>query len=287
MIDVIIIGKGPAGITASIYVQRAGLNSLVIGKDSGALAKTDKIENYYGFEEPISGKELLETGIKQAENLGAKIISEEVISIGYEKNFIIKTNRSSYESKCLIIATGASRNTSNIKGIKEFEGRGISYCAVCDAFFYKGKNVAVLGSGDYAISEAMELAPVAKSVTILTNGRKVPEYRSEKIKINENPVKEFSGDKKINEIKFENNDKINIDGVFIAEGVASSTDLAKKIGAETKNNNIIVNENQETNIKGMYACGDCTQGIKQITKAVYEGTKAGLEAVKFVRSQTK
>lgn len=287
MFDVIIIGKGPAGITASIYIQRAGLNSLVIGKDLGALAKTDKIENYYGFKEPISGKELLETGIKQAENLGSKIISEEVISIGYEENFIVKTTKRIYNSTSLILATGSNRNSSNIKGIKEFEGRGISYCAVCDAFFYRGKDVAVLGSGDYAISEAMELAPIAKSVTILTNGKKAPEYRSENIKINENPVKEFIGNEKIDKIEFENNDKINIDGVFIAEGVASSTDLAKKIGAETKNNNIIVNENQETNIKGMYACGDCTQGIKQITKAVYEGTKAGLEAVKFVRSQTK
>lgn len=287
MFDVIIIGKGPAGITASIYIQRAGLNSLVIGKDLGALAKTDKIENYYGFKEPISGKELLETGIKQAENLGSKIISEEVISIGYEEYFIVKTTKRIYNSTSLILATGSNRNSSNIKGIKEFEGKGISYCAVCDAFFYRGKDVAVLGSGDYAISEAMELAPIAKSVTILTNGKKAPEYRSENIKINENPVKEFIGNEKIDKIEFENNDKINIDGVFIAEGVASSTDLAKKIGAETKNNNIIVNENQETNIKGMYACGDCTQGIKQITKAVYEGTKAGLEAVKFVRSQTK
>ena len=289
MFDSIVIGSGPAGITASLYMARAGLKVLVISKKESTLDKAEKIENYYGFEEPISGEKLKEKGIKQAQRLGVEILEKEAISIKYSENGayeVIVANQGkdeSYIAKTIVLATGVNRNTATIKGIKEFEGRGISYCAICDAAFYRNKNVAVLGSGDYAIGEIEELMPIAANVTMITNGQEPIEYRSEKVEINTKKIKEFRGDTKVQEIEFEDNTKQNIDGIFIAQGIASSVDFAKKLGARIENNYIAVNENMETTVPNIYACGDCTGGILQISKAVYEGTKAGMEIIKKLK----
>ena len=280
MYDVIVIGSGPAGITAAIYAKRRNLSILVISKGIGALQKTEKIDNYYGFESGISGKELYENGVKQAKNLGIDFIEDEVINIEYINQFTIETVNSKYEAKAVILATGVSRNVPNIKGIKEFEGKGVSYCAVCDSFFYKGKDVAVLGDGNYAIHEFETLKPVASSVTILTNGNNMVENRDSSIEVNSKKIREFRGDTKLEEVEFEDNTIQNLNGVFIAMGTASSSDLARKIGARIENNNTIVNENMETTVPGLFACGDCTGGLLQISKAVYEGAKAGLAVLK-------
>ncbi|MEI3393341.1 MAG: NAD(P)/FAD-dependent oxidoreductase [Clostridia bacterium] len=280
MYDVIVIGSGPAGITAAIYAKRRNLSILVISKGIGTLQKAEKIDNYYGFENGISGKELYENGIKQAKNLGIDFIEDEVINIEYINQFTVETVNSKYEAKAVILATGVSRNIPNIKGIKEFEGKGVSYCAVCDSFFYKGKDVAVLGDGNYAIHEFETLKPVASSVTILTNGNTMVENRDSSIEVNSKKIREFRGDTKLEEVEFEDNTIQNLNGVFIAMGTASSSDLARKIGARIENNNIVVNENMETTVPGLFACGDCTGGLLQISKAVYEGAKAGLAVLK-------
>lgn len=280
MYDVIVIGSGPAGITAAIYAKRRSLSILVISKGMGALQKAEKIDNYYGFENGISGKELYENGIKHAKNLGIDFIEDEVINIEYINQFTIETVNSKYEAKAVILATGVSRNAPNIKGIKEFEGKGVSYCAVCDSFFYKGKDVAVLGDGNYAIHEFETLKPIASSVTILTNGNTMVENRDSSIEVNSKKIREFRGDTKLEEVEFEDNTIQNLNGVFIAMGTASSSDLARKIGARIENNNIIVNKNMETTVPGLFACGDCTGGLLQISKAVYEGAKAGLAVLK-------
>ena len=279
MYDVIVIGSGPAGITAAIYAKRRNLSILVISKGNGALQKAEKIDNYYGFENGISGKELYENGIKQAKNLGIDFIEDEIINIEYINQFTVETVNSKYEAKAVILATGVSRNVPNIKGIKEFEGKGVSYCAVCDSFFYKGKDVAVLGDGNYAIHEFETLKPVASSVTILTNGNNMVENRDSSIEVNSKKIREFRGDTKLEEVEFEDNTIQNLNGVFIAMGTASSSDLARKIGARIENNNIIVNENMETTVPGLFACGDCTGGLLQISKAVYEGAKAALHII--------
>lgn len=280
MYDVIVIGSGPAGITAAIYAKRRNLSILVISKGNGALQKAEKIDNYYGFENGISGKELYENGIKQAKNLGIDFIEDEVINIEYINQFTVETVNSKYEAKAVVLATGVSRNIPNIKGIKEFEGKGVSYCAVCDSFFYKGKDVAVLGDGNYAIHEFETLKPIASSVTILTNGNTMVENRDSSIEVNSKKIREFRGDTKLEKVEFEDNTIQNLNGVFIAMGTASSSDLARKIGARIENNNIVVNENMETTVPGLFACGDCTGGLLQISKAVYEGAKAGLAVLK-------
>lgn len=279
MYDVVIVGSGPAGVSAALYLKRAKKDILLISKGEGALKKADKIENYYGIER-ITGDELYKTGIRQVERLGVPIENDEVTNISFEQHFTITTVNSEFEAKNVIIATGTNRVTPNIKGVKEFEGKGVSYCAICDAFFYKDKDVAVVGDGNYAIHEANQLKNVANSVTILTNGSKMVQNRdAADFDIEEEKIREFRGDKSIEEVEFDNNKKKKIDGVFIAIGTATSTDLARKIGALVKNNNIVVNENMETTVKGLYACGDCTGGLLQVNKAVYEGAKAAVSII--------
>lgn len=272
------------GVTASLYTKRANLKTLIFHQEGSALEKTEKIENYYGFSKGISGKKLYEEGIKQAENLEVKVKREEVIGIMNEgKYFKINTTQDEYTSKIVILATGSKKKKPNIKGIEEFEGRGISYCAVCDGFFYKNRNISVLGSGNYAIAETNELINLAEKITILTNGEKEPEFRADNVEIETREIKEIQGEQKVEEIEFTDGTKLKTEGIFIAQGIAGSNDFAKKLGIITKNGNIIVSEKMETNLKGLYACGDCTGGLLQISKAVYEGTIAGTQAIKYIR----
>lgn len=282
--DVVIIGAGPAGISASLYTKRSNLNTLILYQDNSSLKKTEKIENYYGFEKGITGKELYQKGIQQAEKLGIEIKKEEVIKIEMVlNNFVIKTSKSEYRAKVVILATGNRKNKPKIKGIEKLEGKGISYCAICDGFFYRNKSVAVLGSGEYAISETNDLINIAKDITILTNGKKAPEFRAENVKIDTRVLKEIKGENKVEKVEFEEGSQLEVDGIFIAQGVAGSTEFANKLGAITQNDRIIVNEKMETNIKGLYACGDCTGGLLQISKAVYEGTVAGMQVIKYLK----
>ena len=293
MYDVIIVGAGPAGISASLYTIRGNLKTLLIYKEKSALEKTPKIENYYGFKNGINGEELYKTGIEQAKNLGVEVLEEEVTNIQLDfidsdkeqsrQIFKVETLNNEFQTKTVILATGNKKNKPNIEKIDEYEGKGVSYCAVCDGFFYRNKDVAVIGNGNYAISEAMDLQNIVKSIKILTNGQQIPEYRAENVDIINKEIKEINGNNKKEEIEFKDNRKIKIDGIFIAQGVAGSTEFAKKLGAKIEKDKIAVNENMETTIKGLYACGDCTGGLYQISKAVYEGTKAGLQAIKYLK----
>ncbi|MBS5854455.1 MAG: NAD(P)/FAD-dependent oxidoreductase [Clostridia bacterium] len=286
MYDCIIIGKGPAGISAAIYISRSNLKTLVIGKENTALNRAKSIENYYGFEDSISGEELFKNGINQAKKQNIEMKNDEVIDIEYGNGtYIVKTVNSEYETRTIVLATGKSRKTSNIEGETTFEGKGISYCAICDGFFFKGKNVAVIGNGEYALHEAEVLKNVTDKVTIFTNGSKLPENRSLSIQnIIEGRIDSIKGNTKVEEILLEDKRSIPVDGIFIAQGIASSADFAKKLGILLKNNDIIVNENMETNVPGIYAAGDCTGGLLQICKAVYEGAKCGLSIAKKIKN---
>ncbi len=283
MFDVIIIGSGPAGISAALYTRRAGLNTLVIGRDSGSLAKAGAIENYYGFSEPVSGNDLINSGIAAVKRLGVEVISDEVVGLQWNGNLFVRTKTLTLEAVCVIIATGTTRNTPKIEGLTEFEGRGVSYCSTCDGFFFRGKDVCVLGEGSYALSEVQELLPIAKSVTLVTNGLTPAVSVPDEVAVNTKKILSVSGTSAVEEMVFEDGTTLKTDGVFVAVGVAGSTDLAKKVGAQVAGTKIVVDENMETNIPGLYAAGDCTAGMLQIAKAVYEGAKAGTEAIKFVR----
>lgn len=267
-------------------LNEEALNVLVIAKDTGTLEKAKKIENYYGFKS-ITGEELYRNGLEQLKHLNIELVKDEVVQLNYTKKFEVTTVNNVFESKYVVLATGVSRNVPNIRGIKEFEGKGVSYCAICDAFFYRNKNVAVLGSGNYAIHEAEILKPVAKSVTLLTNNEKLVENRDIDLNVNEKKIREVRGYDKVDEVVFDDDTKEKVNGIFVAIGTASTNDLARKIGARVENNNIVVNENLETNVPGLYACGDCTGGILQISKATYEGTKVGLEIINKIKNGKK
>lgn len=285
MANVIIIGNGPAGISAALYTTRSGIETTVIGKDYGALGKASDIENYYGFSTPISGTDLITNGIEGAKRLGATIITDEVVGITFKNKLVVITKENEYLADSIVIATGSSRATPKITGIKELEGRGVSYCAMCDAFFYRGKDVAVIGDGSYALHEAMALLPTSNSVTILTNGKEPSVEIPDTISIDTRAIASIDGIESVSGVVFKDGEQLSVNGIFIAIGVAGSADLAKKIGAETDNNRIVVDENMATTIPGLYAAGDCTGGLLQISKAVYEGAKAGTEVIKYLRSK--
>ena len=285
MYRVIIIGAGPAGITAGIYLKRANIDTLILENGESSLEKTDLIENYYGFENGISGKALYDVGINQAKNLGIVVNREEVLKIEKEHKFKVYTNKNTYETEYIVLATGAKKNKPNIEGIEEFEGKGISYCAICDSFFYRGKNVAIIGSGNYAFSELEDLINVVNKVTILTNGKDIRENRGayNNIEINTKPIKKVIGNQKVEKIVFTDDTQIDIDGIFIAEGVAGSAEFAKKLGILTDKNRIIVDNNMKTNVEKLYSCGDCVGGILQIAKAVDQGMIAAFDIIKNIR----
>ena len=172
---IVIVGDGPAGISAALYAARGNMEPLVVGMGSSSLDKAELIQNYYGLSKPMTGQELHETGIAQAKELGVRFMEAQVLGISGFDTFVIKTTAGDLEAECVILATGSQRKAPRIRGLKELEGRGVSYCAVCDAFFYRGKEVAVLGNGDFALHEAEELAAMASKVTICTNGA-APEF---------------------------------------------------------------------------------------------------------------
>ena len=288
MTKLIIIGDGPAGASAALYALRGNIDTTVISKGYGALEKAHAIENYYGLATPLPGKELHDLGVSQVRKLGADIVSKEVVGISFDGKFKVLTADAEFSADALIIATGTSRKVPRIKGIADFEGLGVSYCAVCDGFFHRGKDVAVLGSGKYALHEAQALLPIAGSVTVLTDGTSPEVEFPSEIKVDERKISHLDGSPMaLSTVVFDDSSSMTISGLFIAQGSASSTDLARKVGIATDSNKIVVDENMATNIPGIFACGDCTGGLLQVSKAVYDGATAGNSVVKYLRELTK
>ena len=290
--DAIIIGKGPAGISAALYTVRANLKTLVLSAGKSALEKADKIENYYGFSEPISGEQLLREGENQLLRIGGEIREEEVIGIDKEDLFRVTTTKGVWQSRTVLIASGQKNISLGITNLKKFEGRGISYCTTCDGFFFRGKKVGVLGFNDYALHEAKELLAFTKDITLFTNG-KATDFSAktreilQSIQIQEKPVRAFEGDQFLEKLVFDDGTEFPLDGIFIAYESASSTTFALKMGILMQDQYIITNQNQETNIEGLYAAGDCTGVFKQIPVAVGQGALAGRQMIEYVRKQKK
>lgn len=285
MFDAVIIGAGPAGISAGLYLKRANKNVLILYHGESQLEKAHKIDNFYGFPLGITGKDLYINGINQAVNLGIEVKDLEVLSIQMNEKmeYTIRTSKEEFNSKVVILATGNKKLRPNIKGVAEFEGSGVSYCAICDGFFYRKKNVVVIGSGTYAISEATELKNVTPNVTILTNGLELNGKAD--IPVITKEIKEIVGEGRVSGVKFMDDTTLDVNGVFIALGEAGGADFAKKLGIYMEKDNIVVDENMRTNIPGVYACGNVVGGLLQINKAAYEGAKAGLDAVKYINEK--
>ena len=283
MANVVIIGSGPAGISAALYTARAGVDTTVLTKGPGSLARAEGIENYYGVPGSISGAELERRGIEGAKEVGVKFVEAEAVGLTFTDKLTVETLSGEYPADAVILATGASRTAPPVPGLKDLEGRGVSYCATCDAFFYRGKDVAVMGSGEYALHEASALLPLAKSVTLLTGGAELTAQFPPEITVRTEKVEAILGQDKVSGVRLAGGGELPLDGVFIALGVAGSTALARKMGAEVDGNKIVVDANMMTTIPGLFAAGDCTGGLLQVAKAVYEGAVAGNEAAKALR----
>ena len=285
MAKVVIIGSGPAGVSAALYTARAGIDTTVLTRGPGALARAEGIENYYGVPGPVSGAELERRGIEGAKAVGVQFVEAEAVGLTFTDKLTVETLSGDYPADAVILATGASRAAPPIPGLKALEGHGVGYCATCDAFFYRGKDVAVLGSGEYALHEASALLPLAKSVTLLTGGAPLTAEFPPEIALCTEKVEAILGEEagKVTGVRLAGGEELALDGVFVALGVAGSTALARKMGAEVDGNRIVVDEHMMTTIPGLFAAGDCTGGLLQVAKAVYEGAMAGNEAAKALR----
>ena len=278
MKDVIVIGQGPSGISCAIYLRRFNLNPIVIAKDFGALETKATIENYYGIES-IDGKELIQKGIDQAKKLGIEVINEEVISIENYGTFEVITNKNKYEGKAVYLAVGKAKAKLNKKGLKEFEGKGISYCATCDGFFFRKKRIGIVGSGDYMLKELEVLRNFSDDIIV---------FSSSDLDIKEKVVKdeivEFYGNDKLEGVKTIN-DEYKLDAVFIALGSLDAFSIAKHLGLIlNEKNNIVVNDYM-SNIEGVFAGGDVIGGLLQVSKASSDGANAAFSINKYLKSR--
>ena len=273
MKQVIIIGYGPAGISAAIYLKRAGVDALVLGKDFGALeGYQDLVENYYGFNEPIVGKDLIQQGIAQAKRLGITVHTDSVISLKTDEvGFVVQTTKETYHAKAVLLATGKKRTTLNIPGFIKYRGKGISLCATCDGYFYRRKKVAIVGCGHYMMHELEYLSRMTKDITIFTHGN--PLDQPVDFPVCHEVIQSFVGEDKITHIKTDKG-LHPVDGGFIALGVRSSIDFASQLGVVVEKNSLVVDDQYQTNVDGLFAAGDIIGGKLQIAKAVYDGMQA-------------
>lgn len=295
--DTIIIGAGPAGLTAGLYCGRRNMKTLILSEDiGGQMALAHLVENYPGIE-AMSGIEMAETMRKQAEKFGSEIKLEKVIGMNLKGEVKkIKSDGGEYTAKTVIIASGAMHRKLNVEGEDKFMGKGVSYCATCDGPLFKGKRIAVVGGSDCAMISALYLAEVGREVYMIHRRN---EFRAEeanqaklkrsKIKLILNSVVEkIEGDKFVKNLKIKNleTNKISdlpIDGVFIEVGHIPTSEIAKKAGIEINENGFIkCNEKRESNIKGVFVAGDITGGIAQISVAVGEGAVAAMSAYSYI-----
>ncbi len=298
--DVVIIGSGPAGLSAAIYTSRALLKTLVFSSVaySPQVVLTDIIENYPGFSEGINGFELIERMKQQAVKFGTEFVESEVIKIELkEKNFLVYTQDDFIETKSVIIATGRRNKKLGVENEEKFIGRGISYCAICDAQLFKDKVVTVVGGGDTAFTEAIYLTKFVKKLYLVhrRNEFRATKILQERLKQKDNVefltpyiVEKLIGDEKISAVLLKNVElgeqkEMFCDGVFVCIGHQPNTDFVKNLLDLDEDGYIITDDKLETSVRGIFACGDCRKGsIKQVVCAAAEGAKAALAVEKFL-----
>jgi thioredoxin-disulfide reductase len=300
MYDLIIIGSGPAGMTAGMYAIRREMKVLIIGKEvGGQMVWANEIENYPGFEK-ISAFDLINKFKQQAVNFGVEMKDDEVKQIERtsDGNFLLHTNRETFEAKTVIVAMGLSPRRLAVQGEIEFNGRGVSYCANCDGPFFKNKKVAVVGAGNSALDAAEVLSKIASQVYLIQHNDKFKafdalvaevESRSNIEIILNTDIKSIEGKDKVEKIKIadvntEEEKEIELDGVFIEVGRIASTDLVGDFVDRNGKNQIIINSKAETKTPGLFAAGDVTDcEFKQITVATGQATIAALGAYQYLQ----
>ncbi len=293
--DVVIIGAGPAGMTAAIYLKRAGINPLILEKDApgGTLNKTHKIENYPGYVDK-DGTTLAFRMYSQIEELGIDLKVEAVKNIEKENDtYKIITDNNEYQTKYVLIATGKIPRKLDAKDAEKFVGKGISYCATCDGALYKNKAVAVIGGGNSAMEAASYMSNIANHVYIINRSKILRADEKEKsILENKNveviydaKVTEIIGDEKVEKIKLDNNQELDVSVVFVCIGQESNAGYYQNLKLETDAQGIIVDSNMKTSDDNIYACGDAiSKSLYQVVTATSEGAIAASNIIKNMRN---
>ena len=288
--DVVVIGGGPAGLSAAIYTSRADFDTLILDEPDKLIEKVKSIDNYFGFPEGVSGKELLDRGRKQAERFGTDIKNDRALIIKIQgENYLIKTADRSYLTKSLILAPGIQHKKPDLSGLEEFEGKGVSYCVTCDAPLFRGKRVGLLGSEDLVAKEALELYEYTQDIEIFTNDRELDvsdslrsKIQEKEIPINTDKIKRVKGEDRFEGLVFED-DAEEMDGLMIAEGTSGTLDFARTLGIQIEDDRLVVDQDQFTKVPRVYAAGDCTGGARQISAAVGEGAEAAVNLISELR----
>ncbi|MFP4187001.1 MAG: NAD(P)/FAD-dependent oxidoreductase [Acholeplasmataceae bacterium] len=282
MKEIVIIGYGPAGISAAIYLKRAGFAPFVIGKDYGALGNyPNPIDNYYGLDTPKSGNELVESGIEQAKRLGIEVVTDTVIALDERDGlFEIETPSHAYRAKAVLLATGKQRTTLDIPGSRTFRGKGISLCATCDGYFYRKRRIGLIGYGAYMKRELEYLRRLSDEITVYTHGHELTDDIG--VPIVKDRIVRFEGEERLRKIVTESA-SYDVDGAFIALGAPSTVEFATRLGLITDNGRIRVNKDHQTNIEGLFAAGDMIGGRLQIAKAVCDGMNAADAIIRYLK----
>ena len=298
--DIIIIGGGPAGLCAGMYTARSRLSTLLIerGAIGGQIINTQWVENYPGYPDGISGIDLTELMHKQAEKFGMETLIDEVTGVELANDpKIITTAEGSYTARAIIIASGSERQKLGVPGETEFTGRGVSYCATCDGIFFTDKPVAVVGGGNAAITEALELTKFASKISVIhrrdeLRAAKILQEKAlaePKIEIVWNSVMdEVTGDTfvdgiKLSNVKTKEKSALNVAGVFMAIGFKPNTEYLQGAVEVDKNNAIITDEKMATSVPGIYAAGDIrSNSIRQVIAATGDGAVAAVNAEKYI-----
>ena len=290
----IIVGSGPAGLTAAIYAGRYLLDTLVIGElNGGTISEASEVCNFPSYKN-ITGLELTKKLVEHVEHLGVEIKQEIVEKIEKGENFVIKTNNSIYRARAIILATGSKKRKLNVNGEKEFLGRGVSYCATCDATFFKDKKVAVVGGSDAALTAAILLSEYAEKTYIVYIKDKFFRAEPTWIKQVENNKKiesvfnsniiEIKGSNKVEEIILDTGKKLSVDGVFVEIGLIPNIELAEQLKLDLENGHIVTDKFQRTSLPGVFAAGDVTNNpLKQAITASAEGAIAANTAYEKIK----
>ena len=295
MFDIIIIGAGPAGLSSGIYASRLGAKTLILEKlnPGGQITLSSEIENYPGICDVKSGLEFMSCWPKQAKKFGCEIVSEEAKELRMENGeWKIITDKNSYIAKAIIIATGSTPKKAGFEGEEEYTGKGVSYCAVCDGFFYKDRVVAVIGGGDTALEEALYLSKIAKKVYLIHRRNKFRAAPSTQKKVfstsnieiiyNET-VKKVFGKEFVEGIILSSGKELKVDGVFVFVGMKVNNEIVKNLVELNEWGEVKVNLNMQTSTKGLYAAGDIRENsVKQVVAAAGDGAVAAINAVKYI-----